>query len=363
MEANDRLETSVSSSGMPRFGEPPERLEIMTNNLRSTCVRGRSPRSTASQAAGNALVSLLLLVMTGSAQAGKLSWLDEVVREVIAETRGGGKSLARGGETAKFELRNAGRLFASHDAEEGLEQLIKRSDELGRAGRRIDQPTEALLQSRISRLLEHDPQALRSFATLKPAEKRLVVEMGEAARRLAERYPERAETMVRQLGPEGLAAVRVFGDDVAEVMVKEGPESLNVLRKTGKGGWSFFTHQVLPHKKKLAAAGVLAAFLVNPDKFVDYAGQATEFAAREFAKAGITLASALGNGASQGLESAIGRSLAAYGLDQPLFRYFGIALASLVAVGSLLVIVGIPVRVMLRPLVWPIRLLVGRPGR
>ena len=92
--------------------------------------------------------------------------------------------------------------------------------------------------------------------------------------------------MVRQLGPEGLTAVRVFGDDVAEVLAKEGSQSLGVLRKTGRGGWSFFTNQVLPHKKKLAAAGILAAFLANPEKFVDYTGQATEFAVREFAKAG-----------------------------------------------------------------------------
>src|SRR4029077_2255761 len=98
---------------------------------------------------------------------------------------------------------------------------------------------------RFSRLLGDDSQAVRSFASLEPAEKRLVVEMGEAARRIARRYPEQAETMVRQLGPEGLSAVRVFGDDVAEVMVKEGPESLNVRRKTGKGGWAFFTHQIL----------------------------------------------------------------------------------------------------------------------
>ena len=166
--------------------------------------------------------------------------------------------------------------------------------------------------------------------------------------------------MVRQLGPEGLSAVRVFGDDVAEVVVKEGPESLNVLRKTGKGGWSFFTHQVLPHKKKLAAAGVLAAFLADPDRFVDYAGQATEFAVREFAKAGITLAAAAGNGAAQGLESSIGQALAAHGLDQPVFRYLGMALASLVVIGSLFVIVGLPVRLMLRPFTWPIRLVVGR---
>ena len=309
--------------------------------------------------AAGLLSALVVLGLAGPAQAGKLSWLDDVIREVIAETRAGSKSLLRTGEGAKVELRTAGRLFAGHDAEEGLEQLVKRSDELARAGRRIDRPTEALLQTRITRLLEHDPQALRSFAALEPAEKRLVVEMGEAARRLAERYPEQAETMVRQLGPEGLTAVRVFGDDVAEVMVKEGSESLNVLRKTGKGGWSFFVHQVLPHKKKLLAAGVLAAFLADPDKFVDYAGQATEFAAREFARAGITLASAAGNGVAQGIESSIGQTFAAHGLDRPVFRYLGMALAGLVAIGSLFVIVGIPVRVMLRPLTWPVRLVAG----
>jgi hypothetical protein len=301
----------------------------------------------------------LFLGLAGPARAGKLSWLDDVVREVIAETRSGGKSLVRGGEAAATELPRAGRLFLSHDAEEGLEQLVKRSDELARAGRRIEHPSEALLQSRFSRLLGNDTQAVRSFAALKPAEKRVVVEMGEAARRLAERYPQEAETLVRKLGPEGLSAVRVFGDDVAEVMVKEGPESLNVLRKTGKGGWAFFTHQVLPHKKKLAAAGLLAAFLADPDRFVDYTGQATQFAVREFAKAGITLAAAAGNGAALGLEASIGETLAAHGLDRPVFRYVGMAAACLVVIASLLVIVGLPVRLMLRPFGWPIRIVRG----
>jgi hypothetical protein len=305
------------------------------------------------------LLAAMVMGLAQPARAGKLSWLDDVVREVIAETRVGTRSLARGSDAGRAELRGASRLFLSHDMEEGLEQLVKRSDELARAGRRIEHPSEALLQSRFSRLLGNDSQSVRSFAALKPAEKRLVVEMGEAARRIAQRYPEQAETIVRQLGPEGLSAVRVFGDDVAEVMVKEGPESLNVLRKTGKGGWSFFTRQVLPHKKKLAAAGILAAFLSNPDKFVDYAGQATEFAVREFTRAGISLASAAGSGAARGLESSIGETLAAHGLDQPLFRYIGMAVASLVAVAALFVIVGIPVRMMLRPITWPIQWLTG----
>ena len=166
---------------------------------------------------------------------------------------------------------------------------------------------------------------------------------------------------MRRLGPEGLTAVRVYGDDVAEVLVKEGPESLGVLRKTGRGGWSFFTHQVLPHKKKLAAAGILAAFMVNPEKFVDYAGQATEFAVRaSLPRAGIQLASAVGGGAARGLETSIGQTLAAFGLDFPAFRYLGIGLAGLAVVLSFLVVVGLPIRWMFRPFRWMLRRGVGR---
>ena len=191
---------------------------------------------------------------------------------------------------------------------------------------------------------------LRTFEALAPAEKRLVVELGETAQVLARRYP----AQCRGDGPAArsggaLTAVRVFGDDVAEVLVKEGPESLSVLRKAGRGGWSFFTKQVLPHKKKLVAAGVLAAFLANPEKFVDYAGQATEFAVREFARAGIQLASAAGVGATRGLETSIGETLASYGLNYPVVRWFGMGLAAMIAFVALLVLVGLPVRWLLRP--------------
>lgn len=309
-----------------------------------------------------AAIALLLVLLgrPGVVHAGKLSWLDDLVQEVILEAKAGGKGLVRGGDGARTEIRGAGRLFLTHEADETLEQLVRRSDELARTGRRIEQPTEALLQTRFSRLLKQDPQTLRVFEGLKPAEKRLVVELGETAQVLARRYPNEAETMVRRLGPEGLTAVRVFGDDVAEVLVKEGPESLSVLRKAGRGGWSFFTNQVLPHKKKLAAAGILAAFMANPERFVDYAGQATEFAVHEFAKAGIQLASAVGGGAARGIETSIGQSLAAYGLDVPILRYLGMGLAGLTVVLSFLVILGLPIRWTFRPFGWMLR---GRFGR
>ena len=309
-------------------------------------------------------IGLLLLAMLPAlpptARAGQLAWLDEVVQQVVREVKVGGRAAVRGGDATVTHA--AGRLFV-HEADEGLGLVARRSEALARTGRRVDRPAEALLQERFARLMRHDPEAGRTFRALAPAEKRLVVEMGETAQRLARRYPDQAETMIRRLGTEGLSAVHVYGDDVAEGLVKEGPESLGVLRKTGRGGWSFFTHEVLPHKKKLAAAGVLAAFLANPDQFVDYAGQATDYAVREFARAGIQLAGAVGGGAAHGLETAISQTLANHGLDFAVFRYAGMALAGLVIVVASLVLLGLPVAWLLRPLTWPLRALLARCRR
>jgi hypothetical protein len=310
--------------------------------------------------AGAIIIACVFLVPPAAAHAGKLSWLDEVVQQVIVEAKAGAKRAVRSSEGARSEVARAGRLFARYEGEAGLEQLVRRSEDLARAGRRLEQPAELLLQARFSRLLKHDAKTLRAFSALPPAEKRLVVELGESAQQLARRYPAEAEVMVRRLGPEGLTAMRVFGDDVAETVAKEGPEALGVLRKAGRGGWEFFTGQVLPHKKKLAAAGVLAVFLANPEKFVDYAGRATEFAAREFARAGIQLASAAGAGAARGLDASLGAALAPYGLNYRALRYLGTAAAAMVVLLSLCVIVGLPIRWLLQPLLWPWSLLLHR---
>jgi len=324
-------------------------------------VANRRPWSSGLPAALTLLAALgLSLSWAAPARAaGKLAWLDDVVREVVREAEAGGKAAVRGGDGAATAVRGSGRLFA-HEADEGLEILVKRSDDFARAGRRAETAGETLLQKRFARLIPHDPDNARAFAALAPAEKRLVVEMGETAQRLARRYPGRAEEMIRALGTEGMTAVRVFGDDVAEVVVKEGPASLGVLRKTGRGGWAFFTQQVLPHKKKLIAAGVLTAFLADPDKFVDYAGRATEYAVREFARAGVQLAGAVGGGAARGLEASVAEFLGRYGLNFAAARYLGMGLAGAVVVVAALVILGLPVRWMLRPVTWPLRLVFRR---
>src|SRR5262249_21615043 len=117
---------------------------------------------------------------------------------------------------------------------------------------------------------------------------------------------------------------------------------------------------VLTHKKKLAAAGVLALFLADPDKFVDATGRATQYAVEQFAKAGIQLAGAVGGGAARGVENALGGLLAQYGMDSALTRRVGMIVAGAVAVFAALVLFGLPVRWIVRPLTWPFRALVGR---
>lgn len=299
-----------------------------------------------------ALGALATLGLAVPARAGKVSWLDDVVRSAVREAEVGARVESRA-------IRTTGRLFA-REAEEGLEGLARRSDDLARAARRVEEPAEVALRTRFAKLTRAEPEMARTFAALAPAEKRLVVEMGETAQSLARRYPGQAEAMIKKLGVEGMSAVRAYGDDVAEVVVKEGPESVNVLRKSGRGGWRFYVDQVLTHKKQLAAAGVLGAFLAAPDKFVDTAGRATEYAVEQFAKAGIKLAGAVSGGAARGLETAFGGVLAKYGLDSLLARRAGMVLAGGVAALAALVMLGLPVRWLLKPFTWPVRMIQRR---
>jgi len=304
-----------------------------------------------------ALATLGGLAAPAPARAGgKVAWLDDIVRQVVREAEAEGKVAARG---AEHSAARAGRLFA-READEGLEALARRSDDLARAAHHAEQPAEALLDRKFARLIRGEPEAARTFRTLAPAEKRLVVAMGETAQRLARRYPGEAEGLIRKLGIEGMTAARVYGDDVAEVIAREGSRSVDVLRKTGRGGWSFFTGTVLPHKKKLIAAGVLALFLADPDKFVDTAGHATRYAAEQFARAGVRLAGFAGDGAARGIESALGHALAARGIDSAVARKVGMGVAGVVAVFAAMVLLGLPIRWAVRPLTWPVRLVFGK---
>jgi hypothetical protein len=98
--------------------------------------------------------------------------------------------------------------------------------------------------------------------------------------------------------------------------------------------------------------------MIAPEEFVDMAGQATDFAVRQFASAGIQLATAVGGGAVAGLETAVGTWLESQGLNFTVVRYVGMFLAGWVVFSSAMVLIGLPSRLAMAPVrlaLWPFR--------
>jgi hypothetical protein len=270
-----------------------------------------------------------------------MSVLEGLVRAAMEESRAELKVGVKLAEEARL-MRGGEELF---------ESAARQHELLLRAAGRVAELDEPGLAKRVTQLAARtDSVTARALAGMSGAERRFVVEAAETAGTLSRRFPSEAAEMVRRLGPEGLSYARVYGDDVAEVVLKEGPEALGVLRKGGRGAWAFFNESVLPHKKKLVAAGVFAAFLANPDKFVDMAGQATDYAVREFARAGVELASTLPGSVIGGIGAGVDRVLDRVGMNYAPLRWTAVGFFLLIAAAAAVRLVGWP----LRTLAWPV---------
>jgi hypothetical protein len=285
------------------------------------------------------------------ARADKLGALEGLVKAVVEESQAEMRVVAR---TAAQDAR------LLRGGEEVFESAARRHEMLVRAAGRMAELDESAVAKRLAQVSARaDSETARTLANMSVAERHFVVEAAETAGDLCRKYPADAGEMIRKLGPEGLSYTRVYGDDVAEVVLKEGPESLGVLRKGGRGAWTFFKETVLPNKKKLAAAGVLAAFLANPDKFVDMAGRATDYAVSEFARAGVELASEVPGALVAGLDSGASSVLNRLGMNYAPVRWTTVGLLLLIAAGAAMRLVGWP----LRTLAWPVTFAVRRLRR
>ncbi len=122
-------------------------------------------RQSPSRWIATAALAALLLTAPGMARAGKLSWLDDVVKEVVREAEAGGKAVARGSDEAIQAGKAGGRLFVREAADEGLDVVARRAEGLARAGTKaVEEPSEALLKSRFSRLVSGSDEMARTFA-------------------------------------------------------------------------------------------------------------------------------------------------------------------------------------------------------
>jgi hypothetical protein len=288
-----------------------------------------------------ALAVFGVLAYTSTAYAGKMTILEGLVRAAMEESRGELKLGTKLAEEARL-LRGSEELF---------ENTARQHELLMRAAGRLAELDEPAVARKATQLAARtDSETARALAQLSGAERRFVVEAAETAGALSRKFPNEATDMVRRLGPEGLSYVRVYGDDVAEVVLKEGPDVLGVIRKGGRGAWAFFTDNVLPHKKKLVAAGVFAAFLASPDKFVDMAGRATDYAMQEFARAGVQLASVVPGSILTGIDAGVDGVLSRWGLNYPPLRWTAVGCFMLLASAAALRLVGWPIRT----LAWPV---------
>ena len=226
------------------------------------------------------------------AHAGKLSWLDEVVQEVIAEARAGGQDAGHGRSTAtagRGPRRRAAVRWRTRPTRGWSSSSAGPTTWPGPAGGSSSRPR------RCSR--RGSPGSCgttpRPSAPSRPCAGREAAGRRDGRDRPAARPP--LSRRGRDDGPPARAP-RGSRPSASSATTwprsssRKGPRAWACSARPAGGAGRSSPEQVLPHKKKLAAAGVLAAFLADPDKFVDYAGQATEYAVREFARAGIQLA-------------------------------------------------------------------------
>ena len=310
-------------------------------------------RQTPSRWIASAALAVLLLATPGMARAGKLSWLDDVVQEVVREAEAGGKVAARGADDAIQAGKTGGRLFVREAADEGLDVVARRAEGLARAGTKAaGEPSEALLKSRFDRLVTGSTRDGPDVRQPRPGRE-------AAGRRDGRNRPTPGDPLPRpgraddpragHRGTDGRPRLRRRrGRDPRQGGFgrpgrppQDGPERLGLLHT-----------KVLPNKGKLAAAGVLGLYLADPDKFVDTAGRATKYAVEQFARAGLSLAGAVGDATVRGLGGSFGSLLASWGIGPATARAIGIGAAVLVVALSLMVLLGAPIRWIFRPFGW-----------
>lgn len=179
----------------------------------------------------------------------------------------------------------------------------------------LPKQSEAEVLRRFERFENVDDTLRREFREL-PLQKRiLVIELGEASRKIMSSH-QNGEEIIRKLDGEGLLQARTYGDFVVDGVQLVGPEYKNVIRKTGSGAAEFFSKYLKPHYKELAAAGLVSAYLVAPERFHDAAGHLTESATRELTRLGIEVGTAASWGFWNGIRSKVEES--------PVFSLFGI---------------------------------------
>jgi len=190
----------------------------------------------------------------------------------------------------------ATRLAKSDVVRESLERQLRQSGEL--VGSIDDVARTAAIARRLKRSASgFDPSFIKQLDELVGAEKSAALILIEGGQRVSTAVPDivRRGQFLQRGGAETVAAIGLFGDDAAtaalklDAAIKAGklisPKGLRpatvadlgkLLVEGGEGSWKFVSTKILPHWDKWLVGGALAAFLIDPEGFINVTGDLTE---------------------------------------------------------------------------------------
>lgn len=206
-----------------------------------------------------------------------------------------------------------------------------------RAGAKVDDVPVAAIERRVARAsegallpdsaavmraLSHaDPAVAREVERLAPAETDLALRMFKGAEVIEKAHPDRIvrAQMLREGGGDLILAAERHGDEIgqsaARIMTAEEVGQLptdslarfsaSASEERGEQFLKAWNGYIVPHWKPLAAGGAISAFLVEPDLFIDAAGNLTRHATESFARLGVEVAGSATAGAVKGASEGV----------------------------------------------------------
>lgn len=252
-----------------------------------------------------------------------------------------------------------------------------------RAGlRRTGQADDAAAYARqVSRLLREeagglDPTLVRQLDALDTPAQEIAVILQRGSRRLSTALPDLAQRarLVRDGGPETVAALGMFGDELVDstlrldTAIRAGkvisPTGMRAATmadfgqlfvRHGPAAERFWTRYVASHWKAWLAGGALGWYLLDPDGFMNTAGELSEEGFKRLTQAtGDATAIAI-----RGIGSGAGEAVRKTGeaLRETYFSNWN----GLAALAGTLLLLAVTLRGTRYYLLWPVRWLMRRP--
>ncbi len=230
------------------------------------------------------------------------------------------------GDLMRSGAKGDGTFSAAARAERVASELAQSGAARRAVGKDVGEITDAAARTRQvkallqSTLYHPDPALIRGMNALSPDELETALVLARGSSRLVAAAPDVAvrARLLHAGGSDLVAAVGLHGDDLAreatriDALVTAGkiPERISgqtaltrfaeTMRRDDGGAWKFWQQ----HGKKVAAGGVVVAYLVNPELFHDAAGKITEEGTKRLIGIGVAVAKGAGEGGKKGMNEA-----------------------------------------------------------